>query len=71
MDGLSFLRVVRADPALAGVPVVVTTARSDADTAGQTAALGVRHHLVKAGHSMAELLDAVRQSLSPEAGRAA
>jgi hypothetical protein len=34
--------------------------------AGQSAALGVRHRFVKTGHSMRELLDAIRASLPPD-----
>jgi CheY-like chemotaxis protein len=63
LDGLTFLAALRADRPLASVPVIVTTARAGADAVGQTAALGVRHHFVKAGHSMQELLDAIREAL--------
>jgi chemosensory pili system protein ChpA (sensor histidine kinase/response regulator) len=65
MDGFEFLRLLRATPGLSDVPVVVSTARADARTAERVGPLGVRHYLVKATHSMSELLDAVRESLPP------
>jgi CheY-like chemotaxis protein len=65
MDGTTFLRALRADGALAPVPVIVVTGRTGSGLIQQMAALGVRHHFVKAGHSMGELLDAVRESLGP------
>jgi CheY-like chemotaxis protein len=65
MDGMTFLRALRAEGALAPVPVIVVTGSADSGSMQQMAALGVRHHFVKAGHSMRELLDAVRESLGP------
>jgi CheY-like chemotaxis protein len=65
MDGMTFLRALRADGALAAVPVIVVTAGTAPGLVEQTAALGVRHHFVKADHAMRELLDAIRASLPP------
>jgi DNA-binding response OmpR family regulator len=65
VDGMTFLRALRADGALAAVPVIVVTAGTAPGLVEQTAALGVRHHFVKAGHAMRELLDAIRASLPP------
>jgi CheY-like chemotaxis protein len=64
-DGMIFLQALRADGALASVPVIVVTGRTGSGLIQQTAALGVRHHFIKAGHSMRELLDAIRDSLPP------
>ena len=65
MDGITFLRALRADGVLASVPVIVITGHTGPGLIRQMAALGVRHHFVKADHSMGELLDAVRESLGP------
>jgi chemotaxis response regulator CheB len=54
MDGMTFLRALRADGALAPVPVIVVTGRTGSGLIQQTAALGARNHFVKAGHSMGE-----------------
>jgi CheY-like chemotaxis protein len=65
-DGAALLREMRAGgPPLADVPVVVVSGVVDAKVAAAVADLGVRHHLVKAQHSLGELLDAVREALPP------
>jgi two-component system response regulator MtrA len=63
MDGLDLLRAIRETVSEVQLPVIVATARADAQAVVQGASLGVRHHFVKSMHSMSELLDAVRQSL--------
>jgi DNA-binding response OmpR family regulator len=47
VDGLSVLRSLRADPAIAGVPVIILTGRYSAADVEQATALGVADYLVK------------------------
>ena len=46
-DGLSLVRMIRADPALAGVPVVLLTARAGAEFAAEGLRAGADDYIVK------------------------
>lgn len=66
-DGTALLREIRAGgPPLTDVPVVVVSGVTDTKAAAEVADLGVRYYLVKAQHSLGELLDAVRDALPPD-----
>jgi CheY-like chemotaxis protein len=67
LDGLTFLRALREVPSLAGVPVLVTSSRSDVEAARGAAALGVVGYLVKTGYTLKDLLVTVRRHVGAEA----
>ncbi len=71
LDGLDVLRVVRADPALAGLPVVVLTARAGAAAEEEGWAAGATAYLTKpfTGTALAGTLRRLLDG-SPDAGRA-
>jgi two-component system OmpR family response regulator len=71
-DGAAFLRELRnGGPPLADTPVVVVSAGVDRRAAAEVAVLGVGGHLVKAQHSLRELLDALSVAMRDRPGRAA
>jgi len=47
MDGLEFLRSIRADPALKAIGFVLLTGRADADLVKRAAQFGANNYLVK------------------------
>ncbi|GAA0530474.1 two-component system chemotaxis response regulator CheY [Rhizomicrobium palustre] len=47
MDGLEFLRSVRADPAIKGTGFILLTGRADADLVKRAAQFGANNYLVK------------------------
>lgn len=55
MDGLTFLRLVRANNEWADVPVVIVSAVADKRQISDAGSLGVRDYLLKAGFSLAVL----------------
>jgi len=58
MDGFEILRQIRADPQLADVPVVVSSARAQATSRHQAAELGAAAYLTKP-YRKADLLEIV------------
>jgi chemosensory pili system protein ChpA (sensor histidine kinase/response regulator) len=60
MDGFDLLRNVRADPALAGLPVVMITSRTAQKHRELAATLGANHYLGKP-YGEEELLSLVAQ----------
>jgi CheY-like chemotaxis protein/HD-like signal output (HDOD) protein len=65
MDGLTFLRALRADEKRARLPVVLLTAVSDKQAVLEAARLGVRDFLLKSAFSLKELLERVRRYVEP------
>lgn len=63
MDGLSFLRALRAEPAIASVPVILMTALSDRDRMLEAVKLGIEDYLLKSRFSLKELLARVNKCL--------
>lgn len=59
MDGLGFLRVLRANRKWKQIPVIVLTAMSDRQNILAAKELGVQDYLLKADFSMASLRDRV------------
>ena len=47
MDGLEFLRAIRADPALKTIGFILLTGRADADLVKRAAQFGANNYLVK------------------------
>jgi CheY-like chemotaxis protein/HD-like signal output (HDOD) protein len=56
MSGLATLKVIRSEPALAGLQVILLTASSDKSQIIQAARLGVRDYLLKSNFSTEDLL---------------
>jgi HD-like signal output (HDOD) protein/DNA-binding NarL/FixJ family response regulator len=63
MDGLEFLRVMRADPDAARIPVICLTAQADRDRVVEVATFGVRDYLLKSRFSLNEMLTRIRKHL--------
>ena len=63
LSGLDVLRAARADPALAGVPVVMLTANYDPRTRDEAVRLGARGFLVKGRDWPGSLWQVVEQFL--------
>ena len=66
MDGLTCLRAIRADAALANVPVILLTAMSEKRHVLDAAELGVKDYLLKSRFSLTDLLTRVRGALGSE-----
>lgn len=64
-DGVTFLRRLRADPDLAGTPVVVVSGLSFMALTKAAEQLGIQHQLIKSRFSLGELVQRVT-SLIPE-----
>ena len=64
-DGVTFLRRLRADPALAATPVIVVSGLSFMSLTKAAADLGIQHQLIKSRFSLGELVQRVT-SLLPE-----
>ena len=60
MDGLAMLEALQADPQLKCIPVVMLTAKSDTHNHRRAEQLGAKAYLIKASHSVAEVLENVR-----------
>jgi DNA-binding response OmpR family regulator len=63
MDGFGFLRQLRGS-AVAGLPVIVTSALADPARQAQALELGASEYLVKTKFSLADLTDAIRRHLA-------
>lgn len=63
MDGLTFLRTIRADPRWALLPVILMTAMLERDCGDAAKSLGVRGHLLKSNFSLTEMVAMVRGTL--------
>jgi len=66
MDGFGFLNALRSTAA-AGLPVIVTSALADAARQTQAFALGASEYLVKTKFTLADLVDAIKRHLPPDA----
>ncbi|HRQ72185.1 MAG TPA: HDOD domain-containing protein [Phycisphaerales bacterium] len=64
MDGLELLRRMKTDATLPSPPVVVLTAAGDKDSVLKSRQLGVRHYLLKAQFSLADMVARVRELTS-------
>ena len=64
MDGVSFLAALRAQPGMAGIPVILLTADSDKARVLEAAKLGVKHYLLKSQFSLPELLKRVKEQVA-------
>ena len=69
MNGLAFLKQLRADKALARTPVIVVSALSEAVEVKEAMKIGVQGHLLKSRFSLEQLI-ALVQRVAP-AGRSA
>ena len=70
MDGLQATRLIRADPALAGLPVIAMTAHAFARDRDQSRAAGMNDHVSKP-FEPAQLFEVMLRWLQPVAGHAA
>ena len=71
MDGITFLKHLRADPAVAGTRVILLTALSEKKHVLAAGALGVRDYLLKSRFKLNELLERIGQAARPAVTRAA
>ena len=67
MDGFGFLQALRGSAA-AGLPVIVTSALADPARQTQAMELGAKAYLVKTKFTLADLIRAIQQLLSPGSG---
>ena len=65
MDGIQFLRVLRAAPEWANLPVIVLTAFGTADQVLAAQGLGIADRLNKAQFSVRELRERIARALEP------
>jgi two-component system response regulator AdeR len=68
LDGLHLLRALRDIDTLSGVPVIVTTSRSDGEAVAEATKLGVEQYLVKTRYTLKDLSAIVRRHLPRRAG---
>jgi len=68
LDGLQLLRTIRDIDTLRGVPVIVTTSRSDGPSVEEATKLGIEQYLVKTRYTLKELAQIVRPHLPRRAG---
>ncbi len=59
MDGFTFLKTIREDKRLTGVPVIILSAKGEAEEIEKAEALGISGHLVKSATSPVKLLQEV------------
>ena len=71
MDGLTYLKHLRADPAVAGTRVILLTAVSEKSYVMKAVALGVNDYLLKSRFRLKDLLDRIARHLTPEHATAA
>jgi CheY-like chemotaxis protein len=64
MDGLTVLMLMREDPKLRQVPVILLTGLCDEHTVNRARELGVKDHLIKAQVTPEQLLEAVRRHVA-------
>lgn len=67
MDGLSVLGVMRGDPRLHDLPVILLTAVADRDYVIRAAKLGAKHYLLKTQFSIDQLIARVKTVLAERA----
>jgi PleD family two-component response regulator len=60
MDGMTFLKMMRADQRWAGLPVIMVSGIYDGVTVGAAKDFGVKDFLIKSRFSITELLEQVR-----------
>jgi CheY-like chemotaxis protein/HD-like signal output (HDOD) protein len=60
MDGLTFLKRLRADASIASIPVILLTALAEKENLVAAASLGVRDYLLKSRFRLEELLERIR-----------
>lgn len=66
MDGLTFLKRLRADSRTKHIPVIVLTAVADRTQIVQAAQYGISGYLLKSRFSLSELLQQVSKALKPK-----
>lgn len=66
LDGYGLIRLLRADPATAAVPIIVLTAKAEQSDRDIGLSLGADGHLIKP-YRRAELLEALQLHLKPAA----
>jgi CheY-like chemotaxis protein/HD-like signal output (HDOD) protein len=71
MDGITFLRRLRADPSLAAIDVILLTAVSEKQYIVAAATLGVKNYLLKSRFRLCDLLDRVKKLTGAGPGAAA
>lgn len=71
MDGLTLLTLLKDDPQVPKIPVIMVTGLTDEHTQARAQALGVKEYLVKSQFAPEELLSAVRRHLAPDTGTCA
>lgn len=65
-DGFKFLEDKAKDPSISGVPVVVFTNLGQVDYLNRSLGLGVKGYLIKAHHSLSEIIEEVKKCLKGE-----
>ena len=68
MDGITCLRLLRADPEVAKTPVILFTALSDKKYVLEAGKLGVQDYMLKSSFSLKDLLARVVKYTGPAAG---
>jgi CheY-like chemotaxis protein/HD-like signal output (HDOD) protein len=71
MDGMTFLRHLRADSGLAKIPVFLLTAVSDKNLVLQAAKLGIKEYLLKSRFSSGDLVARVKKHVEGAPSKAA
>ena len=61
MDGIALTRAIRADPALATLPVVLVTSLASPQDRERGAEAGANAYIVKSSFDQGNLLDAIRE----------
>ena len=70
MNGLAFLKQLRADKALARTPVIVVSALSEAVEVKEAMKIGVQGHLLKSRFSLEQLIAMVQRVVPASRGAA-
>jgi CheY-like chemotaxis protein len=70
MNGLAFLKQLRADKALARTPVIVVSALSEAVEVKEAMKIGVQGHLLKSRFSLEQLIAMVQRVVPGNRGSA-
>jgi OmpR family response regulator RpaB len=65
MDGLTMLTLLQQESPNYNVPVILVTAHGDDHTITRGQQLGVKAHLLKSQYTAQQLLDLIRQHVSP------
>jgi CheY-like chemotaxis protein len=63
MDGIAFLRVLRADKRYTTLPVILLTAFNEKELVVEAAKLGVKDYILKSKFSLSDLLARVKKHL--------